>query len=57
MIKKLSFILLLFSFSFVQAQIEKELPARPAPARLVVDYTNTLAPDQKEALENKLVSF
>ncbi|MFZ9589555.1 MAG: hypothetical protein ACO28V_07480 [Chitinophagaceae bacterium] len=50
MIKKLSFILLLFSFSFVQAQIEKELPARPAPARLVVDYTNTLAPDQKEAL-------
>ena len=57
MIKKISFILLLFSFSFVQAQIEKELPARPAPARLVVDYTNTLAPDQKEALENKLVSF
>jgi uncharacterized protein len=57
MIKKLSFILVLFTFSFVQAQIEKELPARPAPARLVVDYTNTLAPDQKEALENKLVSF
>jgi uncharacterized protein len=57
MIKKLSFILLLFTFSFAQAQIEKELPARPAPARLVVDYTNTLAHDQKEALENKLVSF
>lgn len=57
MIKKLSLILLLFSFSFVQAQIEKELPARPKPARLVVDYTNTLAPDQREALENKLVSF
>jgi uncharacterized protein len=57
MIKQLSFILLLFTFSFAEAQIEKELPARPAPARLVVDYTNTLAPDQKEALENKLVSF
>ncbi len=57
MIKKLSLILLVFSFSFVQAQIEKELPARPKPARLVVDYTNTLAPDQTEALENKLVSF
>ncbi len=57
MIKKLSLILLLFSFSFVQAQIENELPARPKPAKLVVDYTNTLAPDQKEALENKLVLF
>lgn len=57
MIKKLSLILLLFSFSFAQAQIEKELPARPKPARLVVDYTNTLAPDQREALENKLVAF
>ena len=57
MIKKISLILLLFSFSFVQAQIEKELPQRPQPAKLVVDYTNTLAPDQKQALENKLVAF
>ena len=57
MIKKLSFLLLLFSFSFVQAQIEKDLPARPSPARLVVDYTSTLSYDQTEALENKLVSF
>lgn len=57
MIKKLSLILLLFSFSFVQAQIEKDLPARPSPPRLVVDYTSTLSHDQKEALENKLVAF
>jgi len=57
MIKKLSLILLLFSFSFVQAQIEKELPQRPQPPKLVVDYTNTLAPDQIQALENKLVAF
>jgi uncharacterized protein len=57
MIKKLSLILLLFSFSFVQAQIEKELPQRPQPPKLVVDYTNTLAPDQIQALENKLDAF
>jgi uncharacterized protein len=57
MIKKLSLILLLFSFSYVQAQIEKELPQRPQPPKLVVDYTNTLAPDQIQALENKLVAF
>ena len=57
MIKKLSFLLLLFSFSFVQAQIEKDLPVRPSPPRLVVDYTSTLSHDQTEALENKLVTF
>lgn len=39
------------------AQIEKELPTRPSPPTLVVDYTGTLAPDQQEALERKLVSF
>lgn len=39
------------------AQIEKELPSKPTPPRLVVDYTGTLAPDQQEALERKLVSF
>ena len=41
----------------MQAQIEKELPQRPQPPKLVVDYTNTLAPDQIQALENKLVAF
>jgi uncharacterized protein len=39
------------------AQIEKELPARPTPPTLVVDFTGTLAPDQQEALEQKLVAF
>ena len=39
------------------AQIEKELPSKPSPPRLVVDYTGTLAPDQQYALETKLVSF
>lgn len=47
---------LLFSFS-ISAQIEKELPAKPNPPRLVVDYTNTLSADQANALEQKLVAF
>ena len=49
----LTFIIALPSFS----QIEKELPVRPNPPKLVVDYTNTLSPDQINALEQKLVSF
>jgi uncharacterized protein len=53
----LTIFLLVISLSSVFGQIEKELPAKPIPARLVVDYTNTLAPDQQEALERKLVAF
>ena len=49
------FCFLLFSSAF--AQIEKELPAKPVPQKLVTDYTNTLAPDQREALEQKLTAF
>jgi uncharacterized protein len=57
MIKRfLLLILTIVSFS-ANAQIEKELPAKPVPQKLVVDYTNTLAADQKEALEQKLVAF
>lgn len=58
MIKRILHILLLVLSTYsVFSQIEKELPAKPSPARLVVDYTNTLAPDQQEALESKLVAF
>ncbi len=39
------------------AQIEKEIPARPSPAKLVNDLTNTLTPAQIQALENKLVAY
>lgn len=39
------------------AQLEKELPARPQPARLVNDFAGILAPDQQAALERKLVAF
>lgn len=51
----LIFCFLIFSSAF--AQIEKELPAKPVPQKLVTDYTNTLAPDQREALEQKLTAF
>lgn len=53
----LTIFLFAISLSSVFGQIEKELPAKPSPARLVVDYTSTLAPDQQEALERKLVAF
>lgn len=51
-----SFLLLIFTGSLF-AQIEKALPEKPVPARLVTDYTGTLSPDQQEALERKLVAF
>ena len=52
----LGFIFLFLGFS-VSAQIEKILPAQSNPPRLVNDYTNTLTEAQRQALENKLVSY
>ncbi len=55
---KLFFTSILFLFSFcVHAQIEKEIPKKPSPPKLVNDYTNTLTPSQVQALENKLVAY
>ena len=39
------------------AQIEKALPPRPNPPRLVNDYANLLTPEQEQALEAKLVAY
>lgn len=36
---------------------QEEFPARPEPPRLVNDFAGVLAPDQREALENKLDRF
>src|SRR5690242_4312610 len=47
---------LLFSLC-ASAQIDKVVPKRPSPPRLVNDYTNTLTPYQITALENKLVAY
>jgi len=57
MIKQLLLSLSLFFVCSLHAQIEKELPTKPNPQKLVVDYTNTLAPDQQEALERKLTTY
>ena len=51
----LPILLLLASVSF--GQIEKVIPPQPVPPRLVVDLTGTLAPDQRDALEAKLVAY
>ena len=34
-----------------------DIPARPSPARLVNDFTGTLSPAERDALERKLVAF
>ena len=55
--KKLLVILgLLFSFC-VSAQIEKAIPKRPNPPKLVNDFTGTLTQQQVDALEAKLVAY
>jgi uncharacterized protein len=50
------FTFLLLSF-FAQAQIDKVIPAKPSPPRLVNDFANILTPEQEQALENKLVAY
>jgi uncharacterized protein len=46
----------LFSCS-VFAQVEKVIPPKPNPQRLVNDFAGVLSSEQKEALENKLVAY
>src|SRR6476660_4683755 len=52
----LLFFVLLISV-FAKAQIEKVIPPKPNPPRLVNDYTQTLTPEQVQALEQKLVAY
>lgn len=54
------FIKIYFSFFLLLSSVvlsAQQLPDRPSPSRLVNDFTNTLTPDQKETLENKLVAL
>lgn len=39
------------------AQIDKVIPGRPSPPKLVNDFTKTLTVEQVVALERKLVAF
>ena len=50
------FIALLVSFCAF-AQIEKVLPPKPNPPRLVNDFAGVLTPEQRQALEAKLVAY
>lgn len=52
----LLFILLLISVC-ASAQIDKVIPKRPSPPKLVNDFTNTLTQEQITALEGKLVAY
>lgn len=55
--KKILFICsFLFSFCAI-AQIEKVVPKRPSPPKLVNDFTKTLTDYQVKALEDKLVAY
>ena len=55
--KLLSILIFLFSLS-ASAQIEKAIPDKPSPPRLVNDLTgNFLTPEQVNALENKLKAY
>jgi uncharacterized protein len=57
MIRKIFIALFLLIATVGLGQIEKELPAKPNPPKLVVDFTGTLAKDQQAELERKLVLF
>ncbi|MFT4063035.1 MAG: TPM domain-containing protein [Edaphocola sp.] len=57
--RKMAGTLLLF-FSLVQlslGQFVNNLPARPAPPRLVNDFANMMTPGQQDELETQLLSF
>lgn len=55
--KKLLFIFSLLISVCASAQIEKAIPSRPSPPKLVNDFTGTLTGPQIEALESKLVAY
>src|SRR4051812_17575087 len=57
--KRLSGIIALLLFTLIAgAQPGKGIiPDRPNPPRLVNDVTGTLTPEQRQALENKLVAY
>jgi uncharacterized protein len=50
-------VLFITLFSYSQHSVNKSIPPRPEPPKLVNDFTGTLTPAQAAALENKLVAF
>ncbi len=54
--QRLLIILLLFSFCAF-GQIDKVIPKKPTPQRLVNDFSGVLTAEQRDALESKLVAY
>ncbi len=55
--KKLVLLLCILLSIRAFAQIDKVIPAKPNPPRLVNDFAHVLTPAQVQALENKLVAY
>lgn len=55
--KKLALIIAVLFSVCALAQVEKYVPARPNPPRLVNDFANLLTPEQVQYLESKLVAY
>lgn len=55
--KKLAVIIFLLVSVCAFAQIDKIIPDRPAPPRLVNDFANVLTAEQVDVLERKLVAY
>lgn len=55
--KKFALIICLLLSACAFAQIDKVVPPRPNPPRLVNDYAHKLTPEQVQALEQKLVAY
>lgn len=53
----LLFTCLLISFCALSQGINKVVPPRPSPPRLVNDLADVLTPEQEQALESKLVAY
>jgi uncharacterized protein len=49
--------LVLFTLITFSQGINKVIPPKPNPPRLVNDYANLLTPEQRQALESKLVAY
>lgn len=50
-------IALLYSFCALSQSINRVVPPRPSPPRLVNDLADVLTPEQEQALESKLVAY
>src|SRR5215211_809881 len=55
--KKLALLIFLLLSIWSLAQVERYIPERPSPPRLVNDFAGLLTPEQTQYLERKLVAY